>query len=202
MHRFFGTASWLLGAAVCLAFAPHASAQLDDWDDDYYPFAREGLYVGVGALFALENFDRGAAIGGAALGISAEDGGGFELRGGSRVYPNFAGELLFQFHGGFSVKDRTSGSKDSFNGWSLTGNAKGYPLLGRVQPYGVAGVGLLSFTQKRDADLGFVARIGGGVDLYLSEAVVVDLEIVYLLPAGSLDDYQFTTFTVGIQYRY
>ena len=84
----------------------------------------------------------------------------------------------------------------------MTGNAKGYPLLGRVQPYGVAGVGLLSFTQKRDADLGFVARIGGGVDLYLSEAVVVDLEIVYLLPAGSLDDYQFTTFTVGIQYRY
>ena len=204
MRRFFRTVSWLLGVAACLALAPHASAQQDEWEDRYYPFGREGIYVGLGGFFALENFDRDAAIEGPGtnLEIGADSAGGLELRGGYRVHPNFAGELLFQFYSGFSVNNRSNGSNDHFNGWLLAGNAKGYAMLGRIQPYALAGIGLLAFTEKRGAELGFVTRIGGGIDLYLSEAVVLDLEIAYLLPAGSLDDYQFTTFSAGIQYRY
>ncbi len=199
MHRFFHVASWLLGAALCLAFASQASAQQDQRDD---LFAHEGIYVGLGGLFALENFDRDAAIADDALDIGAGDGGGFEMRGGYRMHPNFAGEVLFQWYSGFSVNDRATDINDHFNGWSLTANAKGYPLLGRIQPYAVAGIGALVFNEKRGNDHGFVARMGGGIDVFISDAVVVDLEIVYMFPAGSLDDYQFTTFTAGIQYRY
>ena len=201
MHRFFHVAPWLLGAALCLAFASQATAQRIEWDDSDDPLV--GIYIGLGGLFALENFDRDAAIAGDTLKIGADNAGGFELRGGYRVHPNFAGELLFQYYANFSVKDRNlSGENDSFNGWSLTANVKGYPILGRIQPYALAGVGALVFNEKRGEDLGFVARVGGGIDVYILESVVVDLEIVYVLPAGSLDDYQFTTFAAGIQYRY
>ena len=202
MHRFFHAASWLLGAALCLAFASQASAQQDEREESDGLFAREGIYVGLGGLFALENFDRDAAIGGDALDIGAGDAGGFELRGGYRMHPNFAGEVLFQWYSGFSVNDRVSGENDHFDGWSLTANAKGYPLLGRIQPYAVAGIGALVFNEKRGNDHGFVARMGGGIDVFISDTVVVDLEIVYVFPAGPLDDYQFTTFAAGIQYRY
>lgn len=204
MYRFFRAAFWLLAAAAWLAFAPHASAQQDEWEDRYYPFAREGLYVGIGGLLALENFDRDAAIEGVgtALEIGADDAGGLELRGGYRAHPNFAGEMLFQFFSGFSVNNRSNGSNDTFNGWLLAANAKGYAMLDRIQPYALAGVGLLAFTEKRGSELGFITRIGGGIDFYLSQSVVLDLEIVYVLPAGSLDDYQFTTFAAGIEYRY
>lgn len=202
MHCFFRVASLLLAAAVCLAFASTASAQQEEWDDSYDPFAREGVYIGLRGLYALENFDRGAAIESVDLDIGADDAGGFGLRGGYRMHPNFAAEVLFQYYGGFAVADRASGDNDHFNGWSLTGNFKGYPLIGRIQPYGLAGFGTLVFTEKRGEDLDFVTRLGGGVDVYISDAVVVDLEIAYVLPAGSLDDYQFATFGAGIQYRY
>ncbi len=202
MHRFFQVAPRLLGTALCLAVASQASAQVVEWDDSLDPFARVGIYVGLGGLFALENFDRDAAIAGDALDIGAGDAGGFEMRGGYRMHPNFAGEVLFQWYSGFSVNDRATDVNDHFNGWSLTANAKGYPLLGRIQPYAVAGIGALVFNEKRGNDHGFVARMGGGIDVFISDTVVVDLEIVYVFPAGSLDDYQFTTFAAGIQYRY
>ncbi len=202
MHRFFHVAPRLLGTALCLAFASQASAQQDEWDDRSDPFVREGIYAGLGGLYALENFDRDAAIAGDALEIGAGDGGGFEMRGGYRMHPNFAGEVLFQWYSGFSVNDRVSGENDHFNGWSLTANAKGYPLLGRIQPYAVVGIGALVFNEKRGNDHSFVARMGGGIDVFISDAVVLDLEIVYVFPAGPLDDYQFTTFAAGIQYRY
>ena len=179
-------------------------AQEDEWSDGYYPHARAGLYVGMAGVFAPENFDRDAAIEGVDtnLEIGADDGGGFEVRGGYRLHPNFAGELLFQYYAGFSVNNRSNGENDNFNGWSLTLNAKGYPLLGRIQPYGLAGFGTLGFPEKRGPDFGFVARLGGGVDFYLSEAWVLTGEAAYMLPAGSIDDYQFATFSFGIQYRY
>ena len=208
MNRVLLLASGLLVAAVGLGLASSARAHEDEWSDGYYPHAREGLYVGLGGLFALENFDRDAAIEGADtnLKIGADNAGGFELRGGYRLHPNFAGELLFQYYGGFSVNkrsdDESNKEDDHFNGWSLTLNAKGYPLLGRIQPYALGGFGTLGFPEKRGPDFGFVARLGGGVDFYLSEALVLAVEAAYVLPAGSIDDYQFATFGVGIQYRY
>lgn len=203
MHRIFHVAPWLLGAAVCLAFASVASAQQDEWDDSFDPFGREGLYLGLRALYALENFDRNAAIeGNSDLEIGADDAGGFELRGGYRAHPNLAGELSFQFYSGFSVNERNSGDNDSFDGWSLLASVKGFPVIGRIQPYAVFGIGMLAFTEKRGSDFDFTTRMGGGIDFYISNSIVLDLEATYMLPAGSLDDFQFATFSAGIQYRY
>ena len=52
--------SRLLGVLLCLAFssiASIASAHDEEWSDRYYPYGRQGIYIGLGGLFALENFD-------------------------------------------------------------------------------------------------------------------------------------------------
>ena len=204
MNRFRLRSSGLLVSLLGLALASAAQSHEEEWSDSYYPHARKGFYAGLGGLFALENFDRDAAIegGNTNLEIGADNGGGFGLRGGYRLHPHFASELLFQYYAGFSVNNRSNGKNDNFNGWSLTLNAKGYPLLGRIQPYALGGFGMLGFTEKRGPDFGFVARLGGGVDFYLSESVMLSLEGAYVLPAGSIDDYQFATFGADIQFRY
>jgi opacity protein-like surface antigen len=172
------------------------------WDDSYYPSARNGAYVGLGGFYAFENFDRDAAIETQPLDISADDGGGIDLHAGYRFHPRFAAELLFQYYFEFVVKEKNSGENDKFDGWSATLNGKAYGLLGAVQPYALVGLGGLFFTEKQGEDAGFLARLGGGVDLYLTDHIVVEVEVGYALPAGDLDDFQFVTFGGGIQYRF
>lgn len=209
MHRTFA-AVLAAGMALVLsaALAPGAAAQEPpEWDDSYYPFAREGAYLGLGTLFALENFDTEPAIDDpdAPSDITADDGGGLYLRAGYRIHPRLAAELMFQYYWGFEVKDRNGVFDvvdDKFDGWSLTGNAKLYPLLGRIQPYGVVGLGALVFKEKRGDDAGFAARLGGGLDFYVTDRFVIDAEAVYLFPAGSISEFQLATFQAGVQYRY
>ena len=124
------------------------------------------------------------------------------MRGGYRAMPRLAGEVLFQYTTGFAVRDRNTSFDDNFDAWTLTANAKAYPLLGRVQPYATAGVGGLVFNHKKGDDSSFVARLGLGVDLYLSDNFVLDTEFGYLFPSGSLSDYQFATFSLGAQWRF
>jgi opacity protein-like surface antigen len=199
LSRVFVCAS--CAAAATLAALPVSAQEAGDASSR---FARRGVFLGLGALYALENFDTDAAIEDPdnELDITADDAGGLELRGGYRVHPNVALEMLYQFYGGFAVKERTTDVDDHFDGWSLTAGGKLYPFLGRVQPYALAGLGGLVFTEKQGDDSGFLARLGGGVDVYATDHVVFAFEIGYALPAGSIDDFQFVTFSAGIQYRF
>jgi hypothetical protein len=101
--------------AGTLAAAP-ADAQLveDDWAEDDWdeyapppapPQARSGVYVGVGGLYAMENFDRDAALSDpmTPLDIDGEDTGGPQVRLGYRFHPRFAGERLFQYYADFNL---------------------------------------------------------------------------------------------------
>jgi len=201
-----------LAAALSWSAAGVAGAQLveDEWEGDYAPppssstQSRLGVYVGIGGLYAMENFDRDAALDDPMqpLDIDAKDTGGPELRLGYRFHPRFAGELLFQYYADFNLSTGDDSIDDDFSGWTLTGNVKAYGLLGRIQPYAVLGLGALVFEHKQGSDSGFVARLGGGLDLYLTDSVVFDVEIAYALPTGSIDDLPFATFAAGIQYRY
>jgi hypothetical protein len=176
----------------------------DQWKDGYYPYSREGVYVGFGALVAVENFDRDTAVHGtgSSQNVDGKDAGGPQVRFGYRYSPRIAGEVLFQYYAGFNLSDDAAGVDDNFDGWSMTLNGKLYAFLGRVQPYGLFGMGGIAFDKKRGDDAAFLARLGGGIDFYLTDHVVIDFEAAYAMPAGSLDDLQFATFGLGIQYRY
>jgi opacity protein-like surface antigen len=206
-------AIWLAATlvAACVGSSSAASAQLieDDWEGEYSPpspssQSRQGIYVGIGGLYAMENFDRDAALNDplTPLDIDGKDTGGPQLRLGYRFHPRFSGELLFQYYADFNLSTGTNSIDDDFGGWTLTANVKAYGLLGRIQPYGVLGLGALVFDEKQGSDSAFAMRLGGGLDLYLTDSIVFDVEIAYVLPTGSIDDLPFATFGAGIQYRY
>ena len=204
-------ASVLVPFLVLLLASPAAAQEEEpEWDDSYYPFAREGIYFGLSAHYALENFDTDPSVSVPGVGTSgsAEDAGGFGFRLGYRAHPRVAAEILFQYFWGFEIQNSvtaggtSSSATDEFDGFGLTANAKFYAFLGRLQPYGVVGVGGLSFDNKKDDGSGFIARIGGGLDLYISDSFLIDAEIAYVFPGGSMSELQFATFAVGVQYRY
>jgi hypothetical protein len=108
---------------------------------------------------------------------------------------------------------------------------KGYLATGRVQPYLLMGGGTMtvqtevtnptavqksipdpdnegeylpvrgSVTQSRSYQ-DFVFRFGGGIDLYATENVVVNVGATYLLPAGQVSTLDVFTFGGGIEYRF
>jgi opacity protein-like surface antigen len=167
-------------------------------------FARTGWYLGGGATYAFEDFRTGAA--GDAVGI--DDSAGFKLLGGYRAHPNFAAELDLDYLHGFDVN--VGGTRAaSIRGVATTINGKGYLTTGRVQPYGVAGVGGL-YVAGLDSSLdnilgvngGFLARFGGGMDLYATEHVVLNAEATYDLPTGDVSSLRFVPVTLGAQYRF
>jgi opacity protein-like surface antigen len=107
----------------------------------------------------------------------------------------------------------------------LTTNVKGHLLTGRYQPFVLAGVGFMRMEskakditsgdalevpdpdRKRAADASEIwvevaMRFGGGLDFYLTENVVVSAEASYLMPTGKLDDLDYYSIGVGLQYRF
>ncbi len=48
----------------------------------------------------------------------------------------------------------------------------------------------------------FAVRFGGGVEMWLTRSVVATFEARYVLPTGSLDDLDYVSGGVGLQYRF
>src|SRR5689334_717400 len=118
--RLLGLVAVLTGAA--LAAEPNSG--------DY---GRRGWYVGGGATYAFEQFPDHRDV-------SVDGTPGFKALGGYRVLPNLAAELDVDYLHGFDV--HVDGyDAGSIRGVATTVNGKGYLTTGRVQPYGVAGIG-------------------------------------------------------------
>ena len=100
----------------------------------------------------------------------------------------------------------------------FTTNVKGYFLTGRYQPFVLVGVGFMRMESKvRDAVGGLkpglaphvserivdlAMRYGGGLDFYLTSNVVVSAEVSYLMPTGKLDNLDYYSIGLGLQYRF
>ena len=193
----------LLGAALAVAGDAAAEQGPDTFD-------RSGWYLGVSGVYAIENFDR-------AFGDSA--GLGFRL--GYRAWPRLAAELRYEWLEGFDSNGPIPEFMDppldlNHGGVELdthqaTLGAKLFALTGRVQPYGLLGVGMLivntelkapKFEKPFRIDVGFAARFGAGVDLYATEHVVIGIEGSYLVPTGSVSGEQYGTVELGLLYRF
>jgi opacity protein-like surface antigen len=164
-------------------------------------YARRGWYVGGGVTYAFEQFPDHHDL-------AVDDSPGFKVLGGYRVLPNLAAELDADYLHDFDVQ---VGGTDvaHIRGVATTLNGKGYLTTGRVQPYGVAGIGGL-YVAGLDSSLhnilgvngGFLTRVGGGLDLYATEHVVLNAEATYDLPTGRVSDLRFVPLTIGAQYRF
>jgi opacity protein-like surface antigen len=195
-------------------------------------FARRGPYLGVaGALQLLVNakqdFEESLGppvfagdttvdtdiLGGSSLGMHA--------RVGYRFHENFAAELHYEwlasseYSANFAGNPGVSAARAQLEitGWTLTADAKGYPLTGELQPYGLIGLGfshidtfetldvrLAGFERSFSSD-SFAIRLGGGAELYLTPNVLLQIGATYvILPTQTTFNYVSTS--VGIGYRF
>ncbi len=183
----------LIASATLLFLAATSASAQYDYGADY---ARNGFYLGLSGVAAFEDFKNTG-------GASIDDSLGLNFRGGYRFHPHLAAEAQFEWIEGFDV----SGSSIEFETWTFTGNLKAYLLTSQVQPYALFGMGVMQvevdlpggFTLQ---DEDFVVRVGGGIDVYASENIVLSLEGVYVAAADDLNDFNYVSLGWGFLYRF
>ena len=157
-------------------------------------YARTGFYVGLGGTVGVDNFDSGPAEFDASLGLNA--------LGGYRFHPRIAGELQYEWTSGFE------GSNNPLEvvGNLFTVNGRVYLLTDRIQPNLLAGIGFLSAEASAFGasigDTGFAARLGAGVDYYVTENLALALDGSYVFTTGGVDGLDYGSFDWGFRYRF
>ena len=184
-----------LALAIALSLCALPVLAQDDYDEED-DFGRPGLYVGAMGTYAFENFyvsDRGY--------FSDPDGYdnsfGFNVRAGYRAQDHFAAEFQYEYVNGF---DR---AETSIRTHVFTANAKVPLTTGRFQPFLGYGLGLMSASQGGASELNFAMRASGGIDIYINNNWMVQLESSYVFPIGDVRGLDYVTAGfLGIAYRF
>jgi len=183
---------------AALAAAPAARAQ------DY---VRNGWYAGARGVYTQENFD---------VNGKAEDDFGFNLFAGYRLFKGLASDFEFEYIDAIPVSGSPAGPNFDVRTFNLSWNFRAYPLawafepaspLQRVQPYLAAGVSnqwvQLQRLPSGDRDEGnFAGRLGGGLDFYLTESLVLTSNAIYTIGAGDVSDFPYLSIGWGFAYRF
>ncbi len=168
-------------ALVC--FSSLARAQED--------YSREGCYLGLGGsvAFLLSGEDWLERRTGSSADV--DESLGINVRGGCRGKWG-GGELHFEQLEGFDAKVGGLSIGDA-DGWALTLDGKFYPLAGledrlpalarRFQPFATVGFGYLTL-DTFDKEWDFAVRVGGGLELYVTRNVAINVDATYVLPVS------------------
>ena len=169
----------LLIAAVLLLAAPHAAAE-EDFEAD-----REAGYLGVSYSFGSGGFD----------GVPRDEGHGFALRTGVRMLRWAAVELEGNYLNSLGGVEHM---------WNVIANVKAiYPLGAddRIQPFLVAGAGIMSFSAPALSDNNFqgVYKLGGGLDYFLTRNWVLQADASWVsgMKGTTLD---YVSAKAGVSY--
>jgi opacity protein-like surface antigen len=223
-------ASWL----VC----PVASADLSEWWNSTTPYSDTGIYAGIAGSLALgiglENHIvvtrfRDQIGRNLEHDLEVEPGAGVHARAGYRFHPRLAVETQFEWISEWSIDGRdtertnptSSAQVARAEAWTLTLNGKFFASTGRVQPYGVFGVGMMRFQGDNKSPLipgnsrpifelntdgvrrtDFALRVGGGLDIYFTDDLSLVVGTSYVIPYGQVDPYDYLSFEWGLQYRF
>lgn len=181
-------------------------------------FGRTGVYIGLGAaLTSLLDADEALEdelSAPASLDVDTKSSFGVNGRIGYRFHSHFAAEIEGDWHSPFEA-DFALGdiafAESKVEPLVFTANAKGYLFKDRFQPYAVLGAGVMAVHNKieyasgsldYERATGFAARFGGGADLYVTEHIVLNAEIRYVLPVGVVEGLDLISFGWGLQYRF
>jgi hypothetical protein len=155
---------------------------------------RTGPYFGAAFFYAAEHFDDRIIA-------KSSTGAAFV---GYRFDPALSVEVRHEGFNGFDPQGRTG--RGRLDGSALTVSAKAYPFRGDVQPFWGAGVGAIFVKQKlvdvegshfREAESDVVLRFAGGLDLWLTDSLVINLEAGYLAPVDNLSNLESTILSTG-----
>lgn len=206
----------VIGLVSTVLFAAPVAAQ------DY---AAPGGYLILGGLNAFQHFSNTG-------GNDFTDSWGFEMRGGYRMNPFLALEVGGDFLSGFETNAfvQQTGRREALtiDGGNITANAKVHlPWFGRLQPYGMFGLGgqwarlrstyqtgtvcgpgfnfywycTGTYAQLGNAG-GFVMKFGGGTDFWITEDWGLTIDATYVMPTGSLEDVPYTNLGWGVKFKF
>ena len=219
MRSWTECVSAAVGLAIGLCVAGTAGAEADERDP-----ARPGAYVGLGAAYTIEHFRLDserlelAATLGPGVDPRYDDSVGVDVQAGYRLGDAFAVDFLYQWIEGFDSTAGLPGTPGTeIDAHQLTLSGRWFPpalrqASGRLQTYVFAGVGLqivnsevLAPTVRKPyrTDAGFVGRIGGGIDYYLTPSLVLEFEAAYGMPAGGWVRYtRYSALAFRLQHRF
>jgi hypothetical protein len=172
----------------------------DEGGDEESAYDRDGWYAGVGGGYAFAEFDDG----------DADNSGIVNLRAGYHFLRFAALEAQLEYLPEFGSGSEKYAGVDTAV-WSTWLDMKGYPTApwtGLVQPYALFGIAWMwerrtgPAVNGSDEDGGFAMRFGGGIDVYVTENVVLTADGSWVVPTGALEDLKHVTVGGAVQYRF
>lgn len=200
----------LLAALACLVAVAPASSEADSAEG----YGRPGGYVSAGGAVALQSFDLDIS------GFSFDQAGLIGGRIGYRGNPYIAVEGAVDYSvKGFEASAETGRGRGSLESKAVlaTANVKLYPGGWRIQPFALVGAGLIHATLDcsldgvsfacgeiglSDNETAFAARVGGGVEAYLTPNIALAADVSYVIPTGEIDAFRFVTIGGQLVFRF
>lgn len=194
--------TWLAALCACVLCLAPASAMAD--------FARSGPYVAVGAGFAISTQAEDAlralpdGFSTSSVGESADIG----LRLGYRLSPHFATELDLEYVLGFKASRPDIPEIWDAKVFTATWNVRAYYTTGRVQPYALVGAGFLYGNRSSSSPLfsgdlaRFAIRLGGGLEVYVTDNIFLDAGFAYVIPFSDPYDLDYMSIRGSVGYRF
>ena len=204
--RLAPLAAVLAAAAALPACASFAGQEKkDEWfsgsPTGRQEFDRVGPYASVNLIRGFEDFDTGTSA------VTADDSDiGIGARAGVHLTPNVAIEGAVESIEGFGLNTPVGDTEVDVLNFLVAG--KFYLGTGRVQPYVLAGYGFAE-ADVRDRVLGLnldedgtFARLGVGIDLYITPTVGFMGEVNYNRTFDDLEDFDHFDMVLGMVFRF
>ncbi len=214
-----GAATTMVCGAVALALEGD-----EDSESKRKEYARRGWLVGGALAYAVETYESGLQSSlrddsGSDVNLSLRNSFGFKGRGGYRCHRYVSAELQVEWFDKFEGKIFLDGLGQvgtvDVEPIAITVNARAYlPIRNdRIQPFALFGAGLVTIRTKvrntmnpdmhsDSRDTEFAIRFGGGVDFYATPNIVLTFETDYLQAFYALDDFDYVSIGLGVQYRF
>ncbi len=190
---------------LCLALLLAAPGLARAGDEGY---ARRGVFVGFHTIYSGELFESEIEDSLPGIDVSVDSSSGINVRLGYRVFPWLALETHGELYNNYNI-ELLGVDAAELDGFSITMMGKLYPLTGRIQPYFIGGMGYYEVDLADQLSLGLslnsrgsVVRGGAGIDIYLTQHFVLNLESSYSFPMGGVSDLDFWTVGAGVEYRF
>jgi opacity protein-like surface antigen len=174
-----------------------------------HDFTRDGWYVQAQGIYALENFGKTGRYN--TMGLDVDNTFGFNVEAGYRVAQLFALGAEFEWTHAFE-----SGDELRIGTYQVGIPFRLYPLARLFDPDSIANrfqpFIKLSPTwmwgerdidgEEDDGQGGFTGRMGGGLDVYITDHFVFATSALYNWPTSNIDSLGYWSFGAGLQYRF
>ncbi len=131
-----------------------------------------------------------------------------DLRYGTRIASHVAWEWQLEYAPEFEatcacIDESASEIKTKYSVFSFGINSKIFATTSRIQPYGLFGLGFTMINIKNGPDdIGPSIRGGGGVAYHINEHWSMNSEVTYVYPLLAVEDLDYLSVGVGIQYQF